>query len=471
MARQLREQAATIEKLQAEIETLRRGARTAEAVEESQRALDAQQRQVEQLLERVEANEKASQARTDGLQQQVEAVAERADDERARAESSVGRLQWSGYATLNYQRYDFFENAQSIRGQRRGRADLERFVLAPRYDFGKGWSFHAEIEFEHGGTGTTVEYEAEEAGEFESEIEKGGEVVLEHAYLQFLGSPGLNWRFGELIIPFGMINSHHHPSQYFTIERSLAETSLIPSVWHETGIEAFGSFGKLRYQVQLVTGLDSTAFSGYGFVSEGMQSRLEFRDASDPAFVARVDYGLAPGVLVGASYYYGDSRRNRARRNLDVSADLAMAELHARYERGPWTLRTQYLSARLQNADRVAQANLRTFNGGLLGVSRSPVGSRARSFFVEGGFDLLSLWKGRDDRLDLFARYETWDTHAGTIGTTSRNPRYDRAARTVGVNYRPQPGLVFKAEYSRRSTEAAIANRQSVYGLALGVEF
>ena len=52
-----------------------------------------------------------------------------------------------------------------------------------------------------------------------------------------------------------------------------------------------------------------------------------------------------------------------------------------------------------------------------------------------------------------------------------RNPRYDRTARTVGVNYRPQPGIVLKAEYSRRTHEGTIANRQSLFGLGLGVEF
>ena len=391
--------------------------------------------------------------------------------DRAKAADPVGRLQWSGYGVINYQRYDFFQNAQTVRPERRGRSDLERFVIAPRYDFGKGWSFHAEIEFEHGGTGSAIEYEAEEAGEFESEIEKGGEVVIEQAFLQWQVRPELSWRFGELVVPFGMLNTHHHPTQYFTLERSLAETSLIPSVWHETGLEAYGSLGRLRYQLQLVTGLDSTAFSGYGFVSGGMQNRLEFRDASSPAFVARADYSLAPGVMIGGAYYYGDSQKNRARRNLDVSADLAMAEIHGRYERGPWTVRTQYLSARLQNADRVAQANLRTFNGDLLGVSRTPVGSRARSFFIEAGYDLLDLFQRRGDRLDLFARYETYDTHAGTTGATVRNPRYDRTARTIGVNYRPRAGVVLKAEYSRRTNEGSVANRQDLFGVGLGVEF
>ena len=38
--------------------------------------------------------------------------------------------------------------------------------------------------FEHTGTGSAVEIEADEGGEFESEIEKGGEVELEQFWIQ-----------------------------------------------------------------------------------------------------------------------------------------------------------------------------------------------------------------------------------------------------------------------------------------------
>ena len=46
------------------------------------------------------------------------------------------------------------------------------------YDFGKGWSMGMEIEFEHGGTESAIEIENEEGGEYEAEIERGGEVAL-----------------------------------------------------------------------------------------------------------------------------------------------------------------------------------------------------------------------------------------------------------------------------------------------------
>ena len=64
-----------------------------------------------------------------------------------------------------------------------GRFDLPHLCLNLGYDFGKGWTLGTEIEFEHGGNGTAVEIEAEEAGEYEAEVEKGGEVNVEQFWI------------------------------------------------------------------------------------------------------------------------------------------------------------------------------------------------------------------------------------------------------------------------------------------------
>lgn len=475
MAEQLGQQSALIKSLRTEIEQMQQAAPTVEAIEESRQAVERQQRQVDQLLERVKAADNGEKAKADArmgeLQQQVDALVASSDADRKEAGSSVGKLQWSGYGAVNYQRYDFFENAQDRTPERRARTDLERVVLAPRYHFGNGISFHGEIEFEHGGTGSTVEYEAEEAGEFEAEIEKGGEVVLEYAYLQIERSPALNWRVGEIIVPFGMVNTHHQPSEYFTIERSLAETNLIPSVWHETGVELYGAFGKTRYQLQAITALDSTGFNGYGFVRNGMQTAFEFRNATSLAYLARVDHSLLPGVLIGGSVYYGDSSKNRPRRNLASRANVTLAEIHGRWETGPVTVRGQMMMGRVQNADNVTQANFNTFNGAVLGVSRTPVGSRAESYFVEAGYNLFHLIDGYNGRLDVFARFDAYNTHASTAGSIVPVSRYDRNATTVGLNYKPQPGLVFKAEYSRRTHAGSVGNKADFAGVAIGFEF
>ena len=64
-----------------------------------------------------------------------------------------------------------------------GKFDLPHVVLWLGYDFGKGWSLGTELEIEHGGVESAVEIEEEEGGEYEKEIERGGEVALEKFWL------------------------------------------------------------------------------------------------------------------------------------------------------------------------------------------------------------------------------------------------------------------------------------------------
>lgn len=105
----------------------------------------------------------------------------------------------------NYLRYispDKYKNDKS-----HGRFDLPHVVIYLGYDFGRGWSMGTEIEFEHGGTESAFETEFEEGGEYESEIERGGEVALEQFWLQKSFSPAFNLRLGHMIVPVGR-NQH-----------------------------------------------------------------------------------------------------------------------------------------------------------------------------------------------------------------------------------------------------------------------
>jgi len=53
-----------------------------------------------------------------------------------------------------------------------GRFDIPHAVIYLGYDFGRGWTLGTEIEFEHTGTGSAIENEADEAAEWEREQEK-----------------------------------------------------------------------------------------------------------------------------------------------------------------------------------------------------------------------------------------------------------------------------------------------------------
>ena len=121
-----------------------------------------------------------------------------------------------------------------------GRFDLPHVSISLGYDFGKGWTMGTEIEFEHGGTGAAVEYEADEAIEFEQEQEKGGEVELEQFWMQKSFSPAINVRAGHIVVPFGFTNAHHEPMNFFTVYRPEGENTILPSTWHQTGVSLWG---------------------------------------------------------------------------------------------------------------------------------------------------------------------------------------------------------------------------------------
>lgn len=84
----------------------------------------------------------------------------------------------------------------------RGEISIPRFILAFDYKFSPTWILGAEIEFEYGGTGVAREIEFyEEGGEYEMEVEKGGEVALEQFHITKLIHPSFNVRAGHLIVP------------------------------------------------------------------------------------------------------------------------------------------------------------------------------------------------------------------------------------------------------------------------------
>ena len=127
-----------------------------------------------------------------------------------------------------------------------GRFDIPHAVVYLGYDFGKGWTFNTEIEFEHGGTGGAYEKEDEEGGEWESETEKGGEVELEQFYIQKSFGNFANIRMGHLVVPVGLNNAHHEPLNFFTVYRPEGENTILPSTWHQTGIDFWGRSGDWR---------------------------------------------------------------------------------------------------------------------------------------------------------------------------------------------------------------------------------
>lgn len=374
----------------------------------------------------------------------------------------------SGYGIINYANFDW-----ELDPNRRAAIDVERFVVAPKYRINDTIRLEAEIEFEHGGTGSTMEFDKfEEFGEFETEIEKGGEIIVEKLAAVFSIQPTLNFRVGHIIVPVGLVSKRHRPQHYFTTTRPEAEAHLIPTIWHETGVEIFGALGALKYQAQIINGLDSTGFSSRHWIVRGHQLRFETVNAEAPAFVGRLDYVFNENAIVGISGYFGDTAANRPKPDVDFDAYVGIASLHGFYEMNGVKVRGLFLWGTLQNADKLSKVNRSISNN--LNVKRTPIGSSALGWYIEAGYDVLSFFrtaKASSHVLDLFARYDYYDTMASVEGLIFDNPRWERTTWTFGVNYHVHPKLVFKSHYSLRQLAQKDLNKERTFAVGLGFQY
>lgn len=329
--------------------------------------------------------------------------------------------------------------------------DLARLVFFVGYTFTSWLRFQSEIEIEHGGTGATMEIEWDEFGEYEQEIEQGGELVIEQAFIELMPLSWLGIRAGRLLVPVGTITGFHTPIQFASVRRPESEAHLLPSTWHETGIEVWVRAEGFQVQLQEVTALDSTGFSSSTWIAGGTQRRFELALGNDWATALRVDYFGIPGLLVGVSGYAGNTTGNRPKPDMaGIDAWALVGDVHLRLEAGPIRLRALGMIGWLTNAAAITAKNASLSRN--LGVPRTPVGRGAYAYYVEATLDVLALIApGTQHRLDVFLRYDGYDSmweppQEGGID----NPLLQRQVLTAGLNYFPHPRVVFKLEYVSR---------------------
>lgn len=362
-------------------------------------------------------------------------------------------LEWSTYGAMHFRRFDYFRNVQDTSPQKRTETDIERIVIEPELEFGRNLKLEIEVEFEHGGTGSTLEFDGfEEFGEFESEIEQGGEVKIDKAELMYLDEDWLSYRAGYITVPVGLISQRHHPTEYFTVKRNRSEEKILPSTWRSLGLGLFGDITPwLQYQAVIVQGLNSEFFRTYNWIQGGNRRAFETTYTDDLSYAARLDYGPDyPYRKVGASFYYGNSAQNRQNPDrLVVDAGVMIWDVHGVWESETWTARALYLRGYLQNSEDIAAAN-RSLGGSANPGSFSPLGKEVEVGFAEVGYNLQKLApRFFKNRTDLFLRFDTVDSMREVGESTNRDARFRETAWTTGVNWKPRKELVAKLQYSR----------------------
>lgn len=372
------------------------------------------------------------------------------------------RLRVGGYGEMvaNFKDYGinrFYGNKEGNPKIDRNTISIPRFVLAFDYKFNSKWILGAEIEFESGGTGAAYELENKENGEYEQEVEKGGEVALEQFHITRLIVPQFNVRAGHIIVPVGLTNSNHEPNLFFGTSRPEGETTILPSTWHETGLEFFGTFGKgyatFDYQAMVVAGLNANGFDRNTWIASGKQGYFEEDNFTSPGYAFRLDWRGVPGLRVGVSYYFckdasANSDKPRTYGNFTVPVRIYSAD--AQFVNKYVTARGNVLVGNLGNSKKLSDANGRLSNSSPYSRT-TPIAKKAVSYGAEVGLNIQGIFN--DDRVPIiypFARYEYYNPQEKGENKQVMEKRNQISMWTAGLNWRALPNLIVKADYTTR---------------------
>ncbi|MBP5507289.1 MAG: hypothetical protein J6Y23_05520 [Prevotella sp.] len=385
--------------------------------------------------------------------------------------NALSRLHIGGYGeavmsrnfySQSFNRYKKPENYADDKSH--GRFDLPHVCVNIGYDFGKGWSMGSEIEFEHGGNGTAVEIEAEEAGEYEAEVEKGGEVNIEQFWInkEFFNGK-FNIKAGEIIVPVGYSNAYHEPNQFFTVYRPEGEAIIMPNTWHQVGLSLWGRLKDWRYEAQLLSGLNSESFTAESFVHYGATSPYEFKIANNYAGAMRIDNYSIKGLRIGLSGYYGYTFRNTLRtpgsKYNDVKGALGIVAFDFTLNRWNWIVRGNMDYAHFGDADDISAYNQANWTHHKYQDGNphhyTNIGSSAVAYAIEAGYNIFSQipkLRQENEKMFVFGRFEHYNTMAS--GTYESMYKYTKKFRyAFGFNYMPVKQIAIKGEYSYRFFE------------------
>lgn len=322
-----------------------------------------------------------------------------------------------------------------------GTIDVHRLVMLLGYKFSDKVQFVTEIEYEH-----------------------VKEVYVEQAFLNYSLNDHMNIRGGLMLVPMGIVNEYHEPTTFNGVERPNVDKSIVPSTWREIGLGVTGRFNDLSlgYQAYVFNGFasvnDDKVLGGSNGLRNGRQKGAE-STVNTPNLSAKVDYYGIAGLRLGLSGYVG--RTQAADDIQDVNgADVgvSMFGFDARYINRRFSARGQYIHALITDAD--------AYNT----LYETNLGSELKGWYAEVAYNLLPL--DAEQKLDIFVRYEAYDTHAATAeANIARNLSYKRNEWTTGLSYHVASGAVVKADYQLLNNAVDANKTKGQFNLGFGVWF
>jgi hypothetical protein len=435
-----------------------------DAVQQLEQKVDQMSQQLEDL--RAQLNQLKAQP---PIQQQAQAQPDAPPPPPvAAAASPFDNLSLWGYGEVYY--------THPIHEPNKTQADLARAVFGIGYSFDQRTLFNSEYEVEHAVSS------ASDVGEFE----------VEQFYVDRQLTDWATVRGGLFLMPFGLLNEHHEPTNFYGVQRNFVETLIIPSTWREGGFNFHGtSKGGFGWSAGLTTGFD---LSKWNYAPEFPQyaTALEMEDNDvAPLQASHQELGLAnaehlseylalsytglPGLNAGAAVFTGNAVKVPAPPNAPIPGDqrITLWEAHARWTPARFDLSGVYARGTISN---LATANAE--NPG----SPNPIPSAFYGYFLQTAYN---AWNHGGYRLSPFVRWERYDmgsSYAGTPGPTipsglvplSATPgdygtypfNHDRVW-TYGANFYLSPHVVLKADYQSFQVNSDFTR----FDLGLGLNF
>jgi hypothetical protein len=338
------------------------------------------------------------------------------------------------------------------------RADLSRAVIGFNHVFDEATRVYGELEWEHA----------------VASAEDRGEVEVEQLYVEHALAPEYGLRAGLVLIPLGLLNEHHEPTQFYGVERNFVETAIIPTTWREGGVTGYGSTESgLRWNLGVTTGpdlgkWDPASDEGRASPLGSIHQELQLANAHDLSVFGALDWQGVPGLDVGGGVFtgrIGQATRKRSGGDANFPADdarLTLGEAHARWQTGPFDFAALYTRGSISHTQ--------ALNRGFLGQP-TPVPKTFFGGYVQGAWRALE-WN--DSALVPFLRYEEFNTAASYaaqppgLGTPAQPTQ---RVWTVGANYYLNPNVVFKIDYQDFRYDDAALNYGNRVDLGIGYQF
>lgn len=344
-----------------------------------------------------------------------------------------------GYGEINYANYP--------RNKAQTQADLARAVIGIGHRFDDKTRFVAEFEWEHAVTSASDQ----------------GESEVEQFYVERSFTPQLAGRAGLFLIPSGLLNTAHEPTQYFGVTRNFVETSIIPTTWREGGIAVTGVTDyDLTWDVGITTGFnlanwDPTSDEGKASPLGSIHQELQFAKAANLSAYGALNWRGYPGLLLGGSVFSGKAGQDQPNFP-SQNAVVTLAEGHARWTPGPFDLSALYARGHISDTAPYNQ----TIVGNPTLVPQDFYGWYAQAAWY--------AWQHGDYQLAPFVRYERFNNgwrYATLAEGLTPAALPTEGVTTLGASFYLTPNIVFKADYQWFRVDSQ-ADR---FQLGLGLNF